>query len=255
MRFFLTLSYRGTAYNGWQIQPDAPSVQQTLQRVLSTILRAETEVVGAGRTDTGVHAIDYVAHFDTESEAPLRPDDFCYHLNALLPADIAVSGVRQVKTDAHARFSATRREYKYYVVRHKDPFRHETALCYNVPLDIERMNEAAAIVRATEDFTSFCKLHGNNKTNLCRIVSSHWTEEGGALVYTVSADRFLRNMVRALVGTMLDVGRGKLDAEDFQAVIAARSRGAAGTSAPPQGLFLTAVDYPDEVFEDELSEL
>jgi tRNA pseudouridine38-40 synthase len=250
MRFFLTLSYKGTAYNGWQIQPDAPSVQETLQRALSTILRAETEVVGAGRTDTGVHAADYVAHFDTESEAPLRQaDDFRYHLNALLPGDIAVSGVRRVKDDAHARFSATRREYKYYVVRQKDPFRRDTAICYSGQLDVGRMNEAAAIVRETEDFTSFCKLHGNNKTNLCRIVSSHWAEEGGALVYTVSADRFLRNMVRALVGTMLDTGRGKLDTAAFRAVIAARRRGAAGTSAPPQGLFLTAVDYPDEVYE------
>jgi tRNA pseudouridine38-40 synthase len=250
MRFFLTLSYRGTAYNGWQIQSNAPSVQQTLQRALSTLLRAQTETVGAGRTDAGVHAAHYVAHFDTENPAPMQAGDFCHRLNALLPGDIAVSEVRRVKEEAHARFSAVRREYKYYVVTEKDPFRRETALRCEAPLDIERMNEAAAIVRETEDFTSFCKLHGGNRTNRCRIVSSGWERQGNLLIYTVSADRFLRNMVRALVGTMLDAGRGRLDAEGFRAVIDARARGAAGTSAPPQGLFLTAVDYPDDIYPE-----
>jgi tRNA pseudouridine38-40 synthase len=248
MRFFLILSYKGTAYNGWQIQSNAPSVQEALQQALSTLLRARTEVVGAGRTDTGVHAAHYVAHFDTEDPAPTQGGNFCHRLNALLPDDIAVKEVRQVKAEAHARFSAVRREYKYYVVTEKDPFRRETALRCDAPLDIERMNEAAAIVRGTEDFTSFCKLHGGNRTNLCRIASSGWERQDHGLVYTVSADRFLRNMVRALVGTMLDAGRGKLDAEGFRAVIDARSRGAAGTSAPPQGLFLTAVDYPQDVY-------
>lgn len=248
MRFFLTLSYLGTAYHGWQAQPNAPSVQAAVERALSTLLGAPTPVVGAGRTDTGVHAARYVAHFDTESERPLTGEAFCYHLDALLPADIAAAGVRRVADDAHARFSATGREYKYYVVGRKDPFRRATALCYPFPLDVERMNEAAEIVRATEDFTSFCKLHGGNKTNLCRIFRSEWTAEDDVLVYTVAADRFLRNMVRALVGTMLDAGRGKLTPEGFAAVVAARSRGAAGSSAPPQGLFLTEVDYPAEIF-------
>jgi len=251
VRFFLTLAYVGTAYHGWQAQPNAPSVQEAVERALSVLLGAPTPVVGAGRTDTGVHAARMVAHFDTASERPADGAPFCYHLNSLLPPDIAAIGVRRVADEAHARFSAIRREYKYYVVGRKDPFRRATALYYPFALDVDRMNEAAELVRATEDFTSFCKLHGGNKTNLCRIHASQWAEADGALVYTVAADRFLRNMVRALVGTMLDVGRGKLDPAGFRATIDARSRGAAGSSAPPQGLVLTGVDYPPEITSKE----
>ena len=225
MRYFLELSYSGKAYNGWQIQNNAPSVQQTLQEALSTILRVPTGVVGAGRTDTGVHAARYVAHFD--AECPLEePQRFCYHLNAILPWDIAVQDVRRVRDDAHARFDAVEREYKYYVSPRKDPFRRDVAYQLIMPLDLDRMNEAAETL----------------------VTRAQWREQDGCYVFTVAADRFLRNMVRAIVGTLLDVGRGKLSVEGFRAVIDGRDRALAGTSAPPQGLFLTRVDYPDDVY-------
>ncbi len=247
MRFFLTLSYKGTAYHGWQVQNNAPSVQHALQTALSTLFGAPTEVVGAGRTDTGVHASHYVAHFDTESEKPVD-QNFIYHLNAILPKDIAVHAVRQVMNDAHARFSAISREYKYFIISEKDPFRTEAAYCFSQPLDLEKMNAAAAVLTEYTDFASFCKLHGGNKTTLCRLQSSLWVRDGNALIYTVLSDRFLRNMVRAIVGTLLDVGRGKLTLDDFRHVVECGDRGVAGTSAPPQGLFLTDVRYPSEIF-------
>ncbi len=247
MRYFLELSYLGKAYNGWQIQDNAPSVQQTLQEALSTVLRTPTSVVGAGRTDTGVHAIHYVAHFD--SERPLEDSQrFCYHLNAVLPEDIAVCDVRCVRDDAHARFDAVEREYKYYVSPHKDPFRREVTYQLIMPLDLERMNEAAGMLLGQRDFTSFSKLHSGNKTNICRVTQARWQEQSDCYVFTVVADRFLRNMVRAIVGTLLDVGRGKLSVDEFRAVIDGCDRALAGTSAPPQGLFFTRVDYPDDVY-------
>ena len=247
MRYFLELSYSGKAYNGWQIQNNAPSVKQTLPEALSTILRVPTGVVGAGRTDTGVHAARYVAHFD--AECPLEePQRFCYHLNAILPWDIAVQDVRRVRDDAHARFDAVEREYKYYVSPRKDPFRRDVAYQLIMPLDLDRMNEAAETLLGRQDFTSFSRLHSGNKTNICRVTRAQWREQDGCYVFTVAADRFLRNMVRAIVGTLLDVGRGKLSVEGFRAVIDGRDRALAGTSAPPQGLFLTRVDYPDDVY-------
>ena len=251
MRFFLTLSYKGTAYHGWQIQPNAVSVQQALQDALSVLLRDKIEVVGAGRTDTGVHAAYYVAHFDTESEKLLDKDHFRYHLNALLPKDIAVSVIRPVKDDAHARFDASLREYKYYISQAKNPFQTDTAYCYPLTLDMDRMNEAADTLKEYTDFESFCKLHANNKTTICHIRESVWKKEGDMLVYTVSADRFLRNMVRAIVGTLIDVGRGKIDMSQFRQIIEAKDRCAAGSSAPAHGLFLTNVHYPEELFQEK----
>lgn len=248
MRYFLQLSYLGKAYNGWQIQPNAPSVQQTLQQSLGTLLRRPVETVGAGRTDTGVHASFYIVHFDTE--APIAdPEDFCYHLNALLPYDIAVQRLRRVRNDAHARFDALEREYKYYISPRKNPFNRDTAYQLAWPLDLCRMNEAAALLPGEQDFTSFCKLHSDNKTNLCRIARAGWQrQDDGLLIFTIAADRFLRNMVRAVVGTLLDVGRGKLTAEDFRSVIAGRDRSLASSSAPPQGLFLSRVTYPETIY-------
>ena len=247
MRYFLELSYSGKNYNGWQIQPNAPSVQQTLQEGLSVILRTPTEVVGAGRTDTGVHASYYVAHFDTP-ESLGDKSRFCYHLNAVLPYDIAVRGLRRVRDDAHARFDATLREYKYYVSSRKDPFCRDTAYILTLPLDVERMNAAAALLPQYADFTSFSKLHSGNKTNICRVTEAVWRLEGEMLVFTVSADRFLRNMVRAIVGTLLDVGRGKLSVDGFRVVIEGRDRALGSTSAPPQGLFLSRVEYPENLY-------
>ena len=247
MRFFLTLSYKGTAYHGWQVQDNAPSVQGTLQEALSVLLGQPADILGAGRTDTGVHAAYYIAHFDAESEKPLQPG-FIYHLNAILPKDIAVSGIQCVPNEAHARFSATLREYKYYILTEKDPFRIDTAYRYPLPLDMERMNEAAAVLKKYTDFESFCKLHGDNKTTICHVHESVWMKKDNALIYTVSADRFLRNMVRAIVGTLIDVGRGKIGLGEFRQIIEAKNRGAAGTSAPAHGLFLTDIIYPEELF-------
>lgn len=250
MRYFLELSYSGKSYNGWQVQPGVPSVQQTLQQALTTLLRRQTVVVGAGRTDTGVHASFYVAHFDAP-EAISDREAFRYHLNALLPWDIAVSAVRPVREDAHARFDATEREYRYYVSLRKDPFRYDTAMYLTLPPDVERMNRAAEQLLSTSDFTSFSKLHSNNRTNICRVTRAQWASPGdGMLVFTIAADRFLRNMVRAVVGTLLDVGRGKLDAEGFRAVIDGRDRCLAGGSVPPQGLFLSGITYPEEIYAE-----
>lgn len=247
MRYFLELAYNGKAYNGWQIQPNAPSVQQMLQEALSTLMRHAVEVVGAGRTDTGVHARHYVAHFDLPQ--PLEdPDRFHYHLNALLPWDIAVLGVRPVRDDAHARFDALEREYMYYVSTRKDPFSVDFSYQYTVSLDLERMNRAAALLLDTSDFTSFSKLHSDNKTAHCRVTRAGWEQEGTFLVFTIAADRFLRNMVRAVVGTLIEVGRGKTTVEDVERIIRGRDRCLAGTSVPPQGLFLTAVRYPESLY-------
>ncbi len=251
MRYFLTLSYDGTRYHGWQIQQNAVSVQQTLEQSLSRLLKAETRVVGAGRTDTGVHASRYIAHFDA---APIdNQPAFLYHLNCILPSDIAVSEVREVIPEAHARFDAVKREYRYYISRTKDPFRRDTVLYYSYPLDVEEMNRAAAAVMEYQDFTSFCRLHSDNKTNVCRIYESYWTRQGDLLIYTVVADRFLRNMVRALVGTMTDVGRGKTTVEEVRRIVELKSRGAAGASAPAHGLFLTDVVYPEEIYRTDNS--
>ncbi|MDR2885678.1 MAG: tRNA pseudouridine(38-40) synthase TruA [Rikenellaceae bacterium] len=265
MRFFLELSYRGTAYNGWQRQPASPTVQQALEEALSTLLREDVTIVGAGRTDTGVHAAYYVAHFDTahdlvagdENRPPRRgvsvymgtpAAEFCYHLNALLPDDIAVSAVRRVRDDAHARFDARRREYRYHILPRKDPFRRDTTWQYYVPLDLEAMNRAAAMLLEHDDFTTFSKLHAANKTTICRVVKSQWENVNGELIYAVASDRFLRNMVRSLVGTLVDVGRGKITPERFGEILRAHDRSLVSGSAPAQGLFLSDVDYPDEIY-------
>ncbi len=247
MRYFLELSYRGTAYNGWQRQPDAPSVQAVVERTLSTLLHENVEVTGAGRTDTGVHAAYYVAHFDASSPIA-APDDFCYHLNALLPDDIAARGLRAVRDDTHARFDAQLREYQYYILDHKDPFRRETSWQYYQELDMDAMNRAAAKMLAFNDFTTFSKLHSANKTTICRVSVSEWRREPGGLVYMIAADRFLRNMVRATVGTLVDVGRGKLTVDQFDSALRSLDRSRAGGSAPAQGLFLTRVVYDESIF-------
>jgi tRNA pseudouridine38-40 synthase len=241
-RFFVELSYLGTAYCGWQRQPDAPSVQGALEDALSTLLREPVEVTGAGRTDTGVHAARYIAHFDASSE----PD--VYHLNALLPRDIAVRRVWEVAPDAHARFDAREREYTYYITLHKDPFRQHTAWYYSGALDLDAMNRAAAHLLGTHDFTTFSKLHSGNKTFECTVFEARWAVEppqaaGCGVRFTIRADRFLRNMVRSTVGTLVDVGRGKITPERFAAILEARDRSLASGSAPAQGLFLTDVRY------------
>lgn len=249
MRYFIELSYRGTAYNGWQIQPNAPSVQQTLQEALSKMLRESVEVVGAGRTDTGVHARYYVAHFD----CPTAIDDqekFLYHLNSVLPFDIAVSRVRRVRDDAHARFDATEREYTYLITTVKDPFTLGNVWYYrySTPLSVEAMNRAAEALLRHTDFTTFAKLNSNNSTNICHVSYAQWRATEQGFEFVIRSNRFLRNMIRALVGTMVDVGRGKLSPEEFEELIIARDLSLSSGSAPAEGLFLSNVKYPDNIY-------
>ena len=247
MRYFLALSYLGTAYNGWQRQPNAPSVQQTLEERLSRLVGTPTEVVGAGRTDTGVHARFYIAHFDTTRDIA-DAADFCYHLNAMLPSDIAVSNVYRVADDAHARFDAVSREYHYHIVFGKEPFRKDVVWQYYGPLDVDAMNRAAEYLLANEDFTSFAKLNSNNHTNICHVTKAVWERVGEReLRFTIRADRFLRNMVRAIVGTLVDVGRGKITVERFGEIVQARDLSLSSGSAPAAGLFLADVEYPETI--------
>jgi tRNA pseudouridine38-40 synthase len=249
-RYFMELSFKGTRYHGWQIQPNALSVQEVLETTLSTFLRRKIEVTGAGRTDTGVHASFYVAHFEVD-EIYFSLTDLVEKLNRFLPQDISIRRIRPVKPDAHARFSALNRTYRYVISCRKDPFRLETSYQFLRPLDMDMMNRAAEVLLRHSDFTSFSKLHSDVKTNNCKIYSAGWSAEGDTLVFTITADRFLRNMVRAIVGTLMEVGRHKMSVADFEAVIEMRDRGAAGTSAPPQGLFLAGIEYPEEVWSLE----
>ena len=250
MRYFITLSYDGSAYHGWQIQPNGTSVQETLQQALSTLLRTSIEVVGAGRTDAGVHATMMVAHFDfpaSEDEicaVPLDCAQLTYKLNKILPPDIAVQQVRPVADDMHARFSATLRTYHYFVHLRKNPFRRRYSWQLYGDIDFQRMNEAASALLEYRDFTSFSKVNTDTKTNECIITEAHWDElEPGVWRFTISANRFLRNMVRAIVGTLIEVGRGKLSIEDFRQVIEQKDRCSAGESVPGNALFLVDIKY------------
>ena len=246
-RYFIYLAYDGTNYHGWQIQPNGISVQECLMKALSTFLRHDIEVIGAGRTDAGVHASLMVAHFDHEEW--LDTDSVADKLNRLLPPDISVYRVCRVKPDAHARFDATARTYKYYVTTTKYPFNRQYRCRVHNSLDYERMNEAALLLFEYSDFTSFSKLHTDVKTNICHITHAEWTqEEDNTWVFTIRADRFLRNMVRAIVGTLLEVGRGKLSLEGFRRIIEQKDRCQAGSSAPGHALFLVNVEYPEDIF-------
>ena len=250
-RYFIELSYDGAAYCGWQRQPDAPTVQQALEKALSTLLRQDIEVVGAGRTDTGVNASYYVAHFDCENGVK-DCAQLVYKLNLILPQDIAVKRVREVTPEAHARFDAVEREYTYYISQRKNPFRRFSAWQYYVQLDMERMNEAAATLLEYDDFTSFAKLNSNNKTNICHVVKAEWRRaewDEDLLIFTIRADRFLRNMIRAIVGTLVDVGRGRYTVEEFCDILHSRDLSRSSAGAPAQGLFLSDVKYSDEVYK------
>ena len=247
MRYFVRLSFLGSAYHGWQRQANASSVQAELEKALTTLLRRPVLTVGAGRTDAGVHASMMVAHFDSPS--PLDTSSLTYKLNILLPPDIAVGSVVPVVPDAHARFSALSRSYSYHICLRKDPFKRLTALQINYPLDFSLMQQAAALLPSVTDFASFCKTHSGNRTTLCCVHSSAWHRlDQSNWLFEITADRFLRNMVRALVGTMIDVGRERLSLDGFRRIIAARSRSLAGESVAPEGLFLTHIAYPDNIF-------
>lgn len=253
MRYFLELSYNGASFHGWQSQPNAVGVQQKIEEALSIVTRLPISIVGAGRTDAGVHARRMFAHFDVP-EAIGDKGRFLTSINRLAGKDIAFHNLYEVADDAHARFDATERTYKYFVTFKKSPFIN--TLSWHCPsfLDVDRMNEAASILLETKDFTSFAKLHSDTKTNICDVRKAVWEPVNShseksffiddGIVFTISADRFLRNMVRAVVGTLVDVGRGKLTMEGFQRIIDMKDRCSAGTSMPPQALFLWDVRYP-----------
>ena len=245
-RYFLELAYNGESFHGWQIQPDAISVQEVLEAALSKKLQENIAVVGAGRTDTGVHASFFVAHFETEKL--FDTGKLLYGLNHLLGDAVAIYDVYAVKNDVHARFSAISRKYEYRIYRKKNPFLIGTSFFYPYDLDVKMMNEACSILLKTKDFTSFSKLHTDAKTNFCDVQEALWKKNGDLLVFTIKADRFLRNMVRAIVGTLLDVGRKKLSITDFEAIVLAKNRSLAGTSVAPEGLFLQDIIYPEDIY-------
>lgn len=242
MRYFIEFAYDGSSFFGYQIQPNQISVQEELEKALSTILREPIKTTGAGRTDTGVHAKKMFAHFETDQNLG---KNLVYHLNSFLPESIAIKRIFPVSGDMHARFSATFRTYEYFISQKKDPFSAHSSwqTWRQKPLNIDAMNYACKILLEYEDFTSFAKLHTDNKTNICKIYKAEWEQMGSHLKFTISADRFLRNMVRAIVGTMVEIGTGKLLPNDFRKIIEDQSRNSAGVSAPAQGLFLVDVGY------------
>ena len=248
-RYFLQLSFKGTNYHGWQVQSNATSVQMIVNKTLTTVLKKDTKAIGAGRTDTGVHASFYIAHFDSEKSfgdenARIK---LLNSLNAILPYDISVTDIYEVSPEAHARYSAIKRTYEYTIISEKNPFMNDLAWYISRKLDLQQMNQCAALLLQYHDFTSFSRLHSDSKTNLCRIYEAYWTDSQGKMVFRITADRFLRNMVRAIIGTMIDVGKGKIDSAGFQRIIENKDRGAAGASAPAKGLVLTNLEYPVDI--------
>ena len=251
MRFFIKFSFFGKHYHGWQIQPKALTVQQVLQQALSTLLREPIAVVGAGRTDSGVHAQEMYAHFDTNN--PLPPD-LVAKLNSFLPIDIAIDSIYVVTPEAHARFSAISRTYQYHISTQKDVFNYNYSMSFSLPLNVALMNEAAHILYYYTDFQCFSKTHTDVKTFLCKVYQAYWQQIGHELVFTITADRFLRNMVRAIVGTLIEVGKERLSLTDFEDIIIGKNRSKAGASVPASGLFLTRIEYPEDIFVEKITE-
>ncbi len=242
------LSYDGTKYNGWQTQPNGITIQETIEKALSTLLRTETPIVGAGRTDAGVHALKMIAHFDADM-GDYSPQALTDKLNAFLPPDIAIQKIVEVKADAHARFDAISRTYRYYVSTEKNPFKVNTHYRYNGELNIDKMNECADVLFEFDDFTSFSKSHTDVKTNNCTIMYAKWERVGSDYIFTIKADRFLRNMVRAIVGTLLEAGRNRLEPRGMRRIINAKDRRVAGSSVSGHALFIEDIEYPDTIFK------
>ena len=241
MRYFIQFAYNGTHYHGWQFQPNASSVQETLNKGLSVLLNSSINAMGAGRTDTGVHAKEMYAHFDFEM--PIDVPFLIHKLNSYLPKDIAVFDIILVGDDAHCRFDATKRTYEYHINTIKDPFLEELSWYFKQKLDIVLMNEASKILLKHTDFQCFSKVNTDVNTFDCTIFEAYWKSENNKLIFTISANRFLRNMVRAIVGTLVNIGLHKISLIDFENIIASKSREKAGFSVPAQGLFLTKIDY------------
>ncbi|MFK7782247.1 tRNA pseudouridine(38-40) synthase TruA [Psychroserpens sp.] len=244
MRYFIELSYNGKAYHGWQIQPNAISVQQVLEEALSKLLQIDISIMGAGRTDAGVHASQMFAHFDCDK---IIDTNLVFKLNSFLPNDIAIHNIFQVKDDAHARFNALSRAYVYKISKSKNVFNFEHTYMLHHDLDVNAMNEACDILLTYKDFQCFSKVHTDVKTYNCNIMSAKWTIENKELHFIIRADRFLRNMVRAIVGTMINIGLGKMKVEELHNVIQSKDRGEAGFSVPAHGLYLTKIEYPNNI--------
>lgn len=244
-RYFIELAYEGAPFAGWQIQPNANSVQAELQKAMSIFLKHEVKILGAGRTDTGVHAKQMFAHFDTHVD--FHPERFLTAMNGILPSSIALYDVFPVKEDSSARFEATSRTYEYLISTRKNPFHQGRAFEYRGLLDFEKMNEAAEILLKYEDFACFCKAGAQNKTNLCKISEAYWEQDHELWRFTITANRFLRNMVRAIVGTLIEIGKSELPASYMHEVIQSGDRNEAGFSVPAHGLYLTNIAYPEEI--------
>jgi tRNA pseudouridine38-40 synthase len=246
-RFFIEFSYLGTAYHGWQRQPNAISVQEVMEGALNRLLKSEILLTAAGRTDTGVHAKQMVAHFNANMEQS-EADQLVFRLNQFLPKDIAIHNIRRVVAQAHARFDALTRTYEYNLTPFKSPF--TTGLSYNLyhSLNLEAMNIGASYLLEYEDFECFSKTHTDVKTFLCNITAANWEKKGAELVFTITANRFLRNMVRAIVGTLVEIGLGRKNSEDMHLIIQSKNRSLAGYSVPAEGLFLTHIEYPHSIY-------
>jgi len=242
MRYFIKLAYNGTNYHGWQSQPNASSVQETLEKALSLLLKSKIEIVGAGRTDTGVHAKEMFAHFDYPE--PLDAAFWITKLNSYLPKDIVIYAIIPVSDEAHARFDATSRTYQYHINTFKDAFSFEQSWYHHYPLDLAKMNEAAHILMEYTDFECFSKANTDVFTFNCKITQAFWQQNGNQVVFTITADRFLRNMVRAIVGTMINIGQGKIEVAHLRKIIESKNRNEAGFSVPAHGLYLTHIVYP-----------
>lgn len=245
MRYFFQISYNGAAYNGWQTQNNATGVQEIVERALSTVLRAPIAIVGSGRTDTGVHCAQQYFHADIEK--PFDRDRLVQQLNSFLPKDIAIHDIKKVKPTASARYDAVERTYEYWITRKKDPIRIGLAWHFFKPLDVPTMNRAAALLIGTHDFQCFSKVKTDVNHFICEVKKATWNQKGDLLVFTISANRFLRGMVRAVVGTLLDVGTGKLTMKQFKEILKSRDRKNAGMNVPPEGLFLVSVRYPKSI--------
>ncbi len=252
MRYFIEIAYNGKNYFGWQRQPKQISVQQVLEETLSTLLRKEIKLTGAGRTDTGVHAKQLFAHFDFDEIE--NNEELIFRLNSFLPKDISVKNIFEAKEDAHARFDAVEREYEYVISLEKDPFSQDFSYQINNEPDVKLMNEAAELLLHHNNFQCFSRSKTDVKTYNCTIVKAFWEVKNNRLIFTIAADRFLRNMVRAIVGTLLDVGFKKTTLKDFNAILNSKSREEAGASAPAHGLYLTKVVYPERIFKEKRTE-
>ena len=241
MRYFIKLAYNGTNYHGWQYQPNASSVQETMNKAVSTILNTEINLMGAGRTDTGVHAKEMYAHFDFKKSFEI--ESVIHKLNSFLPKDITVYDIIPVPDAAHTRFDAVKRTYEYHINTFKDPFLQEQSWYFHQHLDIDLMNEAAKLLFKHTDFQCFSKVNTDVNTFDCTVFEAHWSKENEKLIFTISANRFLRNMVRAIVGTLINIGLHKITLTDFDAIIKSKNRDKAGFSVPAHGLYLTKIEY------------